>query len=287
MTTHVSTFNVRVMTYNVIEARNDGLSEGGNVIAPWSQRKPAIIKLIHDSHPDVIGLQEAATFVGSGNVRQADSIKNALTGWGLATTEVKPYSAPGWKRTGDYILFNKATYAAVGTGGHWELGDSRWAVWQVLKNRATGAKFLFVNAHLRVQQGPTNDLKRQHETQQMLSDSHGMASRLGIPVVYLGDFNSDQYARHAFNAPLIVMNKANIVDAYQVAAKRVRGRYNTANKYMTRPPHNYAHIDYIFAPPGIGVRSWIDVLELKHGKFVGTIPSDHNPVVSDLTIPYS
>lgn len=286
LTPRVSLFDIRVMSYNVLEARFDGRSEGGNTVAPWSQRKLAIVQTINDAHPDVIGLQEAATFIGSGMVRQADTIKNALTGYGLATTEIPP-GQPGWHRTANYILYNKATYAAVGTGGHWALGDSRWAVYQELKNRATKAKFLFVNAHLRVQPGQASDVKRKHETEVMLKDARAMASRLGVPVMYLGDFNSDQYLRHTFNGPLMVMDSAEIRDAYQVAPKRIRGAYNTANHYQTRPPKTNAHIDYVFAPPGVAVRSWINELRLSHGKFVGTIPSDHNALVSDLSIPYS
>jgi endonuclease/exonuclease/phosphatase family metal-dependent hydrolase len=286
MTPQVSQFDVRVMSYNVLEARFDGRQEGGNTVAPWSERKVAIVKTINDAHPDVIGLQEAATFVGGGMVRQADAIRNALSDYGLAQTEIPP-GDPGWHRTANYILFNKATYAAVGTGGHWALGDSRWASYQLLKNRATNAKFLFVDAHLRVQPGQSSDVKRKHETETLLSDARGMASNLGVPVAYVGDFNSDQYLRHAFNGPLMVMDKAQIRDAYQVASKRTRGHYNTANHYLTRPPKTNAHIDYVFAPPGIGVRSWINEMRVAQGKFVGTIPSDHNALVSDLTIPYS
>jgi endonuclease/exonuclease/phosphatase family metal-dependent hydrolase len=112
-----------------------------------------------------------------------------------------------------------------------------------------------------------------------------VAARRGVPVVYVGDFNSDQY-RHSVNAPVDVMRRAHVADAFSVAQSRKFGRFNTANNYKRRPPHNRAHIDYVFAPQGVAVHSWRIELRLRHGKFVGTIPSDHNPVVCTLGVPY-
>jgi endonuclease/exonuclease/phosphatase family metal-dependent hydrolase len=286
MTTHVDTFDVRVMTYNVLEATNDGRTEGGSVVAPWSTRKVAIAQTIEAAHPDVIGVQEAASFVGHNRKRQIDSLKNELSGYGLANTELRP-GEPGWHRTGDYILFRKATFSRVGDGGHWALGNRRWAAWQVLRNRATGAQLLFVNAHLLVSPGGAADAARQRETERLIAKAHGKAIRRGIPVVYVGDFNSDEFRRHVYNAPAMVMRDNGIADAYQAAGERVRGDYNTANGYQRRPPRDGAHIDYVFAPPGVGVRRWTLEMRLSHGRFVGTIPSDHNALVADLSIPYS
>jgi endonuclease/exonuclease/phosphatase family metal-dependent hydrolase len=287
LTTRVSTFDVRVMTYNVLEADTAGRHEGDGVVQPWSVREPAVVRTITTAHPDVIGIQEAAAFVGSGQERQIDSLHHALPGYGLAFTEALP-GTPGWHRTGNYILFNQSTFAKVGDGGHWALGDMRWAAWQVLKNKATGAKFLFVNAHLLPTSGGAADTKRRHETQALLSDARSQAASAGgVPIVYVGDFNSDQYRKHRVNAPLLVMQNSLIADAYQAAQKHVRAQWNTANGYRRRPPHDGAHIDAVFAPAGVGVRSWELQLRLSHGKFVGVIPSDHNALVSDLTIPYS
>lgn len=287
MTTHTSSFNVRVMTYNILEAFNDGKREGGNVIAPWSKRKPGIVKDINLAHPDVVGIQEGASFVGAHHVREVVSLKNALSGYALADTEPAPHTVLHWHRTGVYILYRKSMFAKVGNGGHWDIGNYRWAAWQVLKNRATKSRFLFVSAHLRMQPGRASDVKREHETEKLVADARKKALRLGIPVVYVGDFNSDQYARHAFNGVTKVMARNDIADAYQAAQKRFGGTYNTANGYRSRPPKDSAHIDYIFAPAGVAVRTWKDAVHLSHGRFVGAIPSDHNAIFSDLSIPFS
>jgi endonuclease/exonuclease/phosphatase family metal-dependent hydrolase len=54
---------------------------------------------------------------------------------------------------------------------------------------------------------------------------------------------------------------------------------------MRRPPRFGAHIDYIYVPQSVRVTSWRMVMRLNHGQFVGTIPSDHNPVVANLAVP--
>jgi len=287
VTSLVNTFDVRTMTYNVMEADRVGQIENGSSIQPWSVRKPAVVRTITKAHPDVIGIQEAAAFTGPHYQRQIDSLHAALPGYGLAFTEVLP-GTPGWHRTGNYILFNKATFSRVGDGGHWALGDMRWAAWQVLKNKATGGKFLFVNAHELPTAGGAADTKRRHETQALLADARSQAQAAGgVPIVYVGDFNSDQYRHHVVNAPTEVMTNQGIADAFNTAQKFVRPTYNTANGYQRRPPHDGAHIDEVFAPAGVGVRTWKLQLRLSHGAFIGPIPSDHNALVSDLTVPYS
>ena len=42
----------------------------------------------------------------------------------------------------------------------------------------------------------------------------------------------------------------------------------------------------MYAPAGVAVRGWALALNLTAGKFVGAIPSDHNPVVADVVLPY-
>jgi endonuclease/exonuclease/phosphatase family metal-dependent hydrolase len=280
--------HVRVMTYNIKEAKFDGQAEGGTRVAPWStKRKPAAVRLIRRAQPDVIGIQEGACAVSRhSRARQVDTLRKALGGsYKLARTEIPP-GQPGTQRTGDNILYRASTFKAAGRGGHWMIGDNHFAAHQFLRNRQTGGVFLFVSAHLWVPKGRAGDVKRQHETETMVAKAKALAGRRGVPVVYVGDFNSDQF-NHAFNGPARVMARAGINDAYSVAQKKVLASYNTANHYMRRPPHKGARIDYIFAPAGVAVHSWKLIMRLHHGSFVGTIPSDHNPVVSDLSIPNS
>jgi endonuclease/exonuclease/phosphatase family metal-dependent hydrolase len=279
---------VSVMSYNILEAGNDGRAEGGATVAPWSERGPAVAKLIDQADPDVVGIQEAASWVAAvKGPRQIDSLTSILDGaYTLADTEIPP-SQPHFVRTGVYILYKTATYQAIGSGGHWNLGDTRWAAYQILQNRATGASFLFVSAHLLDAAGVGADAQRAAETKSLLSQAGNYAASAGVPVVYVGDFNSDQCLRHSYNAPAIAMRMAGFADAFDVAQTRTRARYNTAENYKRTPPKNGARIDYVFAAPGVAVQSWGLVMDLAHGSFVGTIPSDHNPLVSNVVIPFS
>jgi endonuclease/exonuclease/phosphatase family metal-dependent hydrolase len=277
---------VSVMTYNVLEATGDGRREGGNVVAPWSQRRLAVAKLIEQGSPDVVGIQEAASWIGKpGGTEQIYSLKSALGGeYALAHTEIPPGQLH-FTRIGVDILYKTSTYKAVGKGGHWNIGQTRWAAWQELQNRATGAKFLFVSTHLLDPGGIANDRLREAETRTLVTDGRKLAGRRHVPVVYVGDFNSDFI--HAIDGPTIAMRSLNIADSWNAAQKRTQALYNTAETYLRRPPKLNSRIDYVWAPPGVAVQSWGLVMDLRHGKFVGTIPSDHNPVLVHLLFPFS
>jgi len=278
---------VKVMTYNVLEAFNDGHKEGDGTVAPWSKRVVAAAKLIRQADPDVVSIQEAAAWTGAPRgPRQIDSLVKQLGGeYSLADTEIPP-SQPHYFRTGCYILYKTADFEAVGAGNHWGLGNQRWAAYQELQNRTSGARFLMVAPHLVVGDGMKFDKERRAETQSLLKQAGVLAAKDGVPVVYAGDFNSDPDKRHAFNAPALAMQSAQIDDAFDVAQSRTNAKYNSANEYFRRPIADGYHIDYVFAPAGVAVQSWKLIIDLRHGKFVGVIPSDHNPVMASLLISY-
>jgi endonuclease/exonuclease/phosphatase family metal-dependent hydrolase len=279
--------SVRVMTYNILELTTDGQHEGSGVVAPWSQRKVAAAHLIKQANPDVVAIQEGAPWVGRARgARQVDSLRAELGGvYGLSHTEVSP-NQPRYFRTGDYILYKKAEYKAIGHAWHWVLGNAHWAAYQILENRQTHAKFLFVSTHLQVGDGASNDRLRENETKVLSNKASHYGASHHVPVVYAGDFNTDHTANHAFDGPGIAMRAAHIVNAYNAAQTRKLAGYNSANDLYRTPPRFGDHIDYIFAPPGVAVLSWRQVIDLSHGKLVGVIPSDHNPIVATVEFPY-
>ena len=81
--------------------------------------------------------------------RQVDDLLKALGGaYGLARTEIPPNESH-YFRVGNYVLYKRSAYTPVGSGGHWDLGKipdgrSRYAAYQVLQQRSTGARLLFV-----------------------------------------------------------------------------------------------------------------------------------------------
>jgi endonuclease/exonuclease/phosphatase family metal-dependent hydrolase len=279
---------VKVMTYNILEASQDGKAEGDGVISPWAKRKPGVVALIHRADPDVIAIQEAAAWTDQAKrQRQIDSLATALHGrYSLAVTEIKP-TERHYSRTGDYILYKSSLYSVVGVGGHWVLGNGRDAAYQILKNKASDARFLFVSPHLAVLRGRVYDAQREHETSALLSDVARL-NTASLPVVVAGDFNSaTDGPSTARNTPASIMQTAKWENAENQALTRKNAQYNSVNQYYRTPPTHGLHVDDIVTTPGVQIRSWEEVVDLHHHKFLGPIPSDHNPVEADIAIPYS
>jgi hypothetical protein len=280
---------VTVMTYNVLHSPADGTVLGGQTVAPWdTQREPGVVSFIRQANPDVISIQEGGGWVtsvqGFGGVRQVDSLAAALgPDYSLANTEIPP-SQHNYFRTGNYILFRNSSYAAVGAGGHWLLDNSTTAAYQMLQNTSTGAVFLFVAPHLLVGQGASYDLVRENETRTLVQLARGQAA--GKRIIYAGDFNSYLSRTHQNDGPGRVMSGAGAADSLLVAPSLANQKFNSANQYLRTPPQDSASIDHIFAEPGVSFHTWSELLNLSQGQLVGVIPSDHNPVVSALTVPY-
>jgi endonuclease/exonuclease/phosphatase family metal-dependent hydrolase len=279
------------MTFNILTLDDDGKrAPGAEPIAPWSHRRLAAARAIKAEAPDVVAVQEGAAWVGAKRgPRQVDSLVSALGGkYALAATETPP-DHPYYFRTGNYVLYSRSSYAPVGVGGHWDLGTmpgggQRWAAYQVLRNRATGTSFLFISTHLYVVGGATGDTVRRDETRRLLKQARAYAASHGqLPIVYAGDFNS--HPGHALDGPAVAMQAAGVADAEHVAQVRRFQQYNSANQYHRTPPAAGLALDHLYVSAGVAVPRWRQVLRLSAGRFVGVIPSDHNPVVADLLLP--
>jgi endonuclease/exonuclease/phosphatase family metal-dependent hydrolase len=276
-----------VMTYNVLEATTAGKAEGGTHLPTWAERRAGVAQLIAKGNADVVAVQEAADWAGKERgPRQIDDLVSELGGsYALARTEIPP-SEPHFLRTGCYILYKPSVYETVGAGGHWGLGNTRWAAYQVLENRTSHARFLMVAPHLVNGRSRHLDLEREHETASLIRHANAYNKNRNLPIVYAGDFNSRAGRHVSFDGAGRSMTAVHNVDSKKLAQKLWNTQFDSANHYMRRPPAYDEDIDHIYVTPGIGVAAWRLVLNLEHGKFVGTIPSDHNPLVANLLIPY-
>jgi hypothetical protein len=88
------------------------------------------------------------------------------------------------------------------------------------------------------------------------------------------------------DGPGNVFRAAGHVDADEVAQTLVNRQFNSTNGYRRIPGVGGLDLDHVFTPPGVAVRRWEMRLDLVAGQFVGAIPSDHNPVVADVVLPY-
>ena len=283
---------VSVATYNIREAVHDNEPDGSNHGAPWSQRKGPAAALLRTAMPDVIGVQEAASFVeGSTTKRQADSLTEALGDpYRIARTEIPP-TEKHYFRTGNNIIYNSNRLTTVGAGDHWDLGHGslgtqHWAAYQQFQVVGTGAKFVFVSFHL-IQKNDnpaTDDAAREDQATSMIHQAH--ATFPSLPIVYGGDSNSAVEKKHVIDSARVAARAFNIDDALDAAKVRHHSKYNSANGYNPKPPAFYDDIDVLLTEPGVGVARWDELLNLSHGKFMLPIPSDHNPLVADVTIPH-
>ena len=259
-------------------------------MAPWSQRRLAAAALIRRSNPDLLAVQEASDWVGRvKGPRQVDDLRSALgsSTYSLARTEVPP-TEQFYFRTGRYILFKPSVLRAVGEGGHWEIGRARFAAYQILEHLQTGARFLALSVHLEPGTGSrSKDVLRQQQTRVLLGRVHAFLANQPMPVVYLGDFNSHEKRPNVFDGAGTVMRPAHMSDSDEAAAVTVNRTLNSSNKYLRRAPRTSSHVDHVWVTPGVGVRRFEIVAALRSGKFVGIIPSDHNPVAVDVVLPYS
>ncbi|GAB2470455.1 hypothetical protein GCM10027265_19420 [Jatrophihabitans fulvus] len=223
---------------------------------------------------------------GYGGTRQIDDLVRRLPGFALAATE-RPPSEHGYHRHGVYLLYRTAAVRPVGAGGVWTTGTTagveHYAAWQEFG--APGSRVLVVAPHLPAGGGRAADATRWRETRTMLRLGTARARRSGVPVVYAGDVNSNESrTTHVFDGPGLAMRAAGVADAQYVAQRRYGLRYNSANQYRRVPPAFGDSIDRVFASPGVAVESVAVVVRLRAGRFVGMIPSDHNPVVAQLRL---
>lgn len=288
--------SVRVLAYNILDLTFDGKPDPGyasETVASWqSARRQAAAALIESGHADVLSIEEGANWTGKyRGTRQVDTLASLLPGYALADTEPLPWSDQ-WRssaldKAGNYILYRTAKWREVGPGGHFAVGDGRMAAWQVLQNKVTGAAFLMVANHLIASGTATGDKQRLAEAQATVTEVQRINSTHGnLPVVYAGDWNSPDVAGQANNGPDRTMRSIRAVDAYQETQSRTNANYRSMNHYTRIAPTGAWHIDRIYTGPGVGVRHWGQLVHLSHGKWFGTIPSDHNPVLADLRIPY-
>jgi endonuclease/exonuclease/phosphatase family metal-dependent hydrolase len=283
---------VRVLSYNSLSASGDGERHPGGIAARWVDRRGPQLSLMSGSQADVIGLEEGMACIikytdGTNCYRQIDSIAAGLRStYSLAdtlTTKPSRYS-------GNYILYRNSVQP-VGNGGTWYIGDisthGQTAVYQLFRVPATGAEFLFVVTHLVTGSSYAGDKSRAIETSNMLRNANAFATNHGVrSIVYVGDFNSYVGEWHVSDLSGNRMRSAHVPDGIEVAQSRSRAQFDSINALYRTARRGHGSIDHIYASGGVGVRTWGELLNISSGRFVGTIPSDHNPVWAALTIPY-
>ena len=172
---------LKVMSYNI---RLGSAQDGTN---SWALRYAATGKMLEDQKPDVFGVQEALEY----QVRYIEE---------MCGYESVGVGREDGKKKGEYmsIFWNKKKVSMVKWGTFWlsetpEKPSKGWdaecfrtATWALMKDKATGNKFYFVNTHLDHvgTEARKSGLKLIVEKIAQINDD-------GYPVVLVGDFNME------------------------------------------------------------------------------------------------
>ncbi|MFT3889716.1 MAG: fibronectin type III domain-containing protein [Arachnia sp.] len=294
---------ITVASYNVgsktVEAKNH----------PWTGRRSAVASTILGQKPDVIGLQEASQGKLDGaDISQAeDLVKRLGSPYKLASTAryncVNPKTP--YKCVAKYqgasnsqkIAYNSQTLTLVSHGARKttsakkKMTEYRYVEWATFQHKGTGKRFFFVNVHLDPGQNASAAAVRVTQMKEILAVIEEKNPQ-NLPAYVVGDFNSTKWSDGS-NQPYDAMRKAGFVDPLgntymsktttsgATVKKRINTHFSSHNGWQRVAPQkswiNGIYLDYIWTSKGIEVPEWETVVKVdKNGKFIGTIPSDHN-----------
>ena len=269
---------VRAGTYNVINVRYDSLNG-----FPWSERRARVAALINDSHLDVLGVQEATT--GRLTPKDPKSISQVVDLVSLTKPKLTRSKAGS---LGTHILYNAKKYKAekygVFTLPKFPGDTTRAAVWQVLRDIKTNARFLVLNTHLTNAPGASQDAIRRKQAEAMLAHLRSINPD-HLPVIVTGDLNS--FDDRAPVTPMSLFAAKGYTDADLSAATRANGDYNSLSQFGDPVrAETGTKLDHILTSESIGVAYYEVVLELDgSGRMRDPEASDHRPIITELRVP--
>lgn len=276
---------LRVGSFNILKLGVDGITS-------WSTRRGAVAATIRDQGADVVGLQEATPArAPSGRRQYADLVAALGSDWALVDA--------GSKSTGEARTVYDTTRLTLLDHGHEALagtkayrGVQRYATWARFEQKSTKRQFIFVNTHL----VPSSDNKAEANRARSARQIVAMVKKVNredLPVIILGDFNTHRRAGPG-NGVWDAMTDAGYLDPLLAkegtlgsAEEKIRPTMKTFNGYRRKAPYNRNQlmIDRIFVSP-MRVAEWETVAKLDSaGRFVGTIPSDHNMIRATVYLP--
>lgn len=173
---------ISVISYNI------RLMKGKDGTNSWQYRYPASAMMIEDQKPDIFGLQEAYA-------EQVKYMKEYTTGYkcvGVGREDGKS----GGEHMSIFYKTKKIKLLEWGTcwlsetpdvpSMGWDAACKRTATWTLMKDKASGKKFYYVNTHLDHvgKEAQKNGLK-------LIVENIRKMNKEGYPMILTGDFNID------------------------------------------------------------------------------------------------
>lgn len=171
---------ISVMSYNVRygEAK-DGTNE-------WLYRMPANIMMFEDQKPDIVGMQEALEYQMAFFKEYLDGYKGVGVGRDNGKKEGEHmgifYNTKSLKllKWGTFWLSETPDKPSRG----WDAACYRTATWALLKDKASGNKFFFVDTHL-----DHKGVTAQEEGLKLIVSHIDSINPENLPMVLVGDLN--------------------------------------------------------------------------------------------------
>ncbi|MFB9277498.1 endonuclease/exonuclease/phosphatase family protein [Cohnella cellulosilytica] len=253
----------KIMTFNL---RLNVASDGENA---WPNRVKAAAEAIKRHDADIVGIQEGLLPM----LRDLEPLlpEYAWVGEGREGGEQGEYSAIFYKR-GKWKAEEVGGFGLSETPGKlgamsWNTACPRMCTWARFKS-AAGEELVVFNTHL-------DHLSDEAQTKGMeliRRRIERFRETTVLPVVLTGDFNVGP--EHAVVSGL---ERAGYLNAYSVLPEGVRGVGRTFHDFLGGEPGE--PIDYVFASPDLAIVG----VEVDRGQYDGRYPSDHYPVIAEVS----
>lgn len=262
---------LRLLTYNV---RYDTPEDGDR---SWEYRRDALADVVRSYDPDVVGFQEPlAHQLADLRERLAD---HRIVGRDRAAAPDEGEYVPVGYRSERFEIADEQTFWLSETPDEpgsvgWDAGFPRIATCVRLRDETGDTAVVHCNVHL------------DHSGERARLESAALLRRRlesfadGDPVILSGDFNCEADAppiRRLVDADAPGLR---FRDARAVATQAVEGPGTTRNDYDSLLAG--MEIDHVLVTPDVGVERVATRADRDED---GRFPSDHLPVVADLTLP--
>ncbi len=275
---------LRTLTYNI---RYDNPADGDNA---WPNRRAAVVALLQQYVPDLIGLQEVRK-------AQLDDLAAALgdfawVGVGRDDGQTQGEYAPIFYRRDRFELLASNTFWLSTTPEQpgslgWDAACVRIATWARLRDQTNGTTLLMLNTHFD-HRGEQAQVESAHLLRSFLH-----AYPQPIPAIITGDFNCTP---QSLPYTLLTMTSDTagfpLLDSQLYTQTPHRGPMATYNTNFADPLHG--KIDFIFVWPNVwpnpakkgdGTPAFrIQQHAILDEQTQGRYPSDHLPILVDLLL---
>lgn len=259
---------IKVMSFNI---RFDNYEDGEN---RWSNRRNAVINMINEYQPDIIGMQEALHNQVEFLDEQLESSYNWM-GVGRDDGATRGEYAPVFYNKNRFTMVSNGTFwlsttpEQVSVG--WDAALERIVTWAELQETSSGRSVWIFNTHF-----DHKGTKARLESARLLAKrAKEMVTSSKVPVFITGDLNTPWWEPRPINA----LREAGFWDTRKMALKVITPK-PTSNGFGSFFSPFVGNIDFVFCKKDITAVDSVETIIKKYGnvKYI----SDHYPVIASM-----